>query len=388
MTESKRDILVCWQRTLANVCVSRSRCRDDGLLTHEVLGLCYQFAIPKLRCKEIETLRQRDAPPIRNGSVDTAGGSDYWRLIRSSAMDGAYIRTIDLLKRRPETKRACLSFPVSERERPCLSNLDFKLRDGELHLNAFFRSQDVWRRLPANLVFLTEVAWDVAAQVDATPGRAAVMIGSAHVCELDVVPALAHLRATGFSLGGHAPARRPVVAIIGKERMLASDSTHVNALALAREAGFRAAASGATVLTGGLGGIMAAASEGARLAGGVSIGILPAIDPAEERNRVPNPYQNVAIRTGLEQRVRIRQIVESVDVLLAVHGGGGTRAEAELALKQRIPVVTIQGSGAVADELAAEAPRKGLHVASDAMSGVALALSLATNDSMLDGDVT
>ncbi|HPK65250.1 MAG TPA: hypothetical protein PKX99_01595, partial [Thermoanaerobaculia bacterium] len=45
--------------------------------------------------------------------------------------------------------------------------------------------------------------------------------------------------------------------------------------ALARELGAELARAGATVLTGGRGGAMAAASEGARAAGGLTVGILP-----------------------------------------------------------------------------------------------------------------
>ena len=55
--------------------------------------------------------------------------------------------------------------------------------------------------------------------------------------------------------------------------------------ALAREVGREVARRGAVLLCGGLGGVMAAAAQGAKEAGGVSLGILP-----EGDRRRANPY--------------------------------------------------------------------------------------------------
>ena len=64
--------------------------------------------------------------------------------------------------------------------------------------------------------------------------------------------------------------------------------------ALAREVGREVARRGAVLLCGGLGGVMAAAAQGASEAGGVSLGILPDAD----RGRA-NPYLTYSLPTNL-----------------------------------------------------------------------------------------
>ena len=108
--------------------------------------------------------------------------------------------------------------------------------------------------------------------------------------------------------------------------------------ALAREVGRALAGKGAVLLCGGLGGVMAAAAQGAQEAGGVSLGILP--DP--DRSRA-NPYLTYALATNLGH-ARNPVIVHSADALIAVNGGYGTVSEAAIALKLGKPVIALQVS--------------------------------------------
>lgn len=109
-------------------------------------------------------------------------------------------------------------------------------------------------------------------------------------------------------------------------------------LAVARELGAELARRGATLLTGGRGGAMGAASEGARAAGGLAVGILPG---ADARQSPPNPHLDVALFTGLGQ-ARNAVLVLSAGAVVAVGGGWGTLSEIALALKHRIPVVLLE----------------------------------------------
>lgn len=62
---------------------------------------------------------------------------------------------------------------------------DFKLRDGRLHLTAFFRSHDFAGAYPANLFGLSEVLAYVACEVGAIPGSITTLSASAHIYEHD-----------------------------------------------------------------------------------------------------------------------------------------------------------------------------------------------------------
>ncbi|RLD97283.1 MAG: TIGR00725 family protein [Aquificota bacterium] len=84
---------------------------------------------------------------------------------------------------------------------------------------------------------------------------------------------------------------------------------------------------GAFLVCGGLGGVMEAASKGAREEGGLVIGIIPQSNPGEA-----NPYVTVAVATGMGH-ARNSIIVNTAQVLVAVGGEYGTLSEIALALK-------------------------------------------------------
>lgn len=106
---------------------------------------------------------------------------------------------------------------------------------------------------------------------------------------------------------------------------------------LAREAGAEIALAGATLLCGGRGGVMEAAAEGAHLAGGRTIGVLPGVD---DKSSPPNDHLDVVLYTGLQQ-ARNQILVLSAEAVVAVGGGWGTLSEIALALKFRVPVVLL-----------------------------------------------
>jgi len=105
--------------------------------------------------------------------------------------------------------------------------------------------------------------------------------------------------------------------------------------ALAREVGREVAKRGAVLLCGGLGGVMAAAAQGAQAAGGVSLGILP-----EGDRRRANPCLTYSIATNLGHARNVL-IAHSADALIAVGGSYGTVSEAAVALKLRKPVIAL-----------------------------------------------
>jgi uncharacterized protein (TIGR00725 family) len=124
---------------------------------------------------------------------------------------------------------------------------------------------------------------------------------------------------------------RRYVAVVGPAE--ANDEE----LALAREVGGLLAAAGCIVLTGGLGGVMAAAAQGADAAGGTAVGLLPGPDRREAAEHLA-----VAIPTGLGQ-ARNALVVGSADGVIAIGGSWGTLSEVALAARTGRPVVSIGG---------------------------------------------
>jgi len=102
---------------------------------------------------------------------------------------------------------------------------------------------------------------------------------------------------------------------------------------LAEEVGRELANHNATLICGGLGGVMEAACKGARQAGGQTIGILPGNRAADA-----NEYVGVPIVTGMGE-MRNVIIVKSAQAVIAIDGEFGTLSEIGHALKNSIPVI-------------------------------------------------
>ncbi len=144
--------------------------------------------------------------------------------------------------------------------------------------------------------------------------------------------------------------RRAIVGIVGGHR---EDGPCLDeALRLGRAIAER----GYVLMTGGGTGIMRAASEGAALAGGLTVGILPD-DRKNSRPGYPNEFIQVPIYTGLGDA---RNVINALtpDIIIALPGSYGTLSEIVLALKAGTPVISF---GAPSFERSAEAP---LHTAS------------------------
>jgi len=105
---------------------------------------------------------------------------------------------------------------------------------------------------------------------------------------------------------------------------------------LGLEVGREIAKTGAILVCGGLGGMMEAASEGAKKNGGLVVGILPGEDAADA-----NAFVDVSIPTGLGA-LRNALLVRACDAVIAISGGYGTLSEIGFALRLHIPVVGIR----------------------------------------------
>jgi uncharacterized protein (TIGR00725 family) len=132
--------------------------------------------------------------------------------------------------------------------------------------------------------------------------------------------------------------------------------------AVAREVGRLLAERGAVVLTGGLGGVMAAAVEGASAAGGLTVGLLPGAD------RAAGNASSVLIPTGLGE-LRNGLLVRSADAVIAVGGSWGTLSEIALARRAGVPVVCV-GGWTVLDASGVRVPLETATSAADAVARV------------------
>jgi len=138
---------------------------------------------------------------------------------------------------------------------------------------------------------------------------------------------------------------KKVIAICGSD----ADDPNLSefALKVAEEIGYLIAKKGAALICGGGGGIMEAACRGAKMADGLTIGILP------EDKAYANPFLDVGLTTHIG-RARNYVLVRSADAVIGIAGRWGTLNEIALSLNVGKPTVVVRGTGGWADILSSD----------------------------------
>ncbi len=155
--------------------------------------------------------------------------------------------------------------------------------------------------------------------------------------------------------------KQPIIGVIG------SSAPGEAGISLAYEVGRLLAAAGAVLVTGGLGGVMEAASRGSSEAGGLVLGILPGDNPD-----AANPYVDIAIPSGMGHARNVL-VAQTAQVLIAVEGALGTLSEIAIGLKTGRAVFllgsNLQVDGAIAVATAQQAVSAALQALEDGSYG-------------------
>jgi len=107
--------------------------------------------------------------------------------------------------------------------------------------------------------------------------------------------------------------------------------------------GYEVAKSDCVLITGGLGGVMRAASHGAHDANGLTVGIIPQNDAS-----FANEFCDVVIPSGMGL-TRDFLTALSADGVIIVGGGSGTLSEMCAAYMHSKPIIAIRNTGGTAD---------------------------------------
>jgi len=118
-----------------------------------------------------------------------------------------------------------------------------------------------------------------------------------------------------------------IIAVIG------DSSCSPEQAELAETVGELLAQRGATIICGGLSGVMEAVCRGAKSSGGLTVGVLPGEDAS-----MANQWVDIPIVTGVGY-ARNMAVVKSAQAVIAIGGGYGTLSEIAYALKSNIAVV-------------------------------------------------
>jgi uncharacterized protein (TIGR00725 family) len=135
------------------------------------------------------------------------------------------------------------------------------------------------------------------------------------------------------------------IGVIGKNEQHENDVVSEQTMEAAAEVGRLVAQRGGVIVTGGRFGVMEAASRGAKEAGGLTVGFLPAMD-----KKTANAFVDIIFPTGLG-RARNLLTARSCDALIMIGGSCGTLNELTIAYAEARPVVILNGSGGWADRI-------------------------------------
>jgi uncharacterized protein (TIGR00725 family) len=150
--------------------------------------------------------------------------------------------------------------------------------------------------------------------------------------------------------------KRRIIAVLGGSR------PDQQSIRIAEEIGSLIAQKGAVLITGGLGGVMQAASKGAKEKNGLVIGVLP----TSEKDSA-NPYVDIPIVTGIGE-ARNSIIARTCDCAIAIDGKYGTLSEIAYCLMFEKPVIGINTWHIDAPIITAKDPVEAINLAANALT--------------------
>lgn len=189
----------CWQKCVRYVLEHGRFHNDEDVAICEVLGLTVEIAHPAPIDSFIEKVGDSKVidkmlRKFSKGIVMEDRPFTYGQLIYDMNGVDQFEWMLKRLQRKPETKSATISLVtpgMNALNLPCLSVLDAKIRNRELHLQFFFRSQNIFGRQYANFMALANLHKNLASRLDCGMGTMKGYIASAHIYEYDLIDAKA-----------------------------------------------------------------------------------------------------------------------------------------------------------------------------------------------------
>jgi len=200
MIHSHPKAVTVWRDAIATILKSGSQYKDtDKRTCVEVLGMMLTVTDPHSVQEPITRLAHADrwiypelseisSVMLSKSGVGYAYSYGKRLFAHSSGQNQIDNYVIPLLKTDQNSRRAvAILFDVAtdsntqSKQAPGLLTLDFKIREGKLHVHGFIRSLDVFIGLPANIFQLQVIGEYVAQRVHFPLGTLTLTASSAHV---------------------------------------------------------------------------------------------------------------------------------------------------------------------------------------------------------------
>lgn len=183
-----------WLKVIRFVSQSGGQVRDGSELLNEILNVVVEVEDAQTMDDTIKQFSDREMITWMKSNFFVQEeipefGFSYAQRLRDFQHVDQIKAVIERLRRNPEAKSATISLLMpgaDSKHVPCITTLDFKQRGGKLHLIAFVRSQDIARKLHADILVLGEIQKEVASSLDVAPGSLTLHVASAHIYHKDL----------------------------------------------------------------------------------------------------------------------------------------------------------------------------------------------------------
>lgn len=185
---------VAWKKAVRKVAKSGRKIMDGDKRLRELVNV---FLTVKNPCGTDEILKSFADPKMISWmrgnflSLEPVLNWGYSYGQRFTDFDG--INQIELviekLTNNPESKSATITLadPAGDvHHTPCIVSIDFKIRSDQLLTTAFFRSQDVGKKIYADIICIGEIAKRIAETIGTKMGELNILIVSLHFYEEDM----------------------------------------------------------------------------------------------------------------------------------------------------------------------------------------------------------
>lgn len=183
----------CWKESVREVLRGGIEHHDEDVLLREILGLTVWVHHPQEQDDIIAAhadvdVLQRTLNKFEPGACMPDKPFTYGQRIYDAGGIDQYRWLLKRLQGKSETKSATINLLVAgdaSANLPCLVALDAKIRDDQLYLQFFFRSQNIFGRQYANLAALARFQAKLSTDCGVSVGSMRGYIASAHIYAYD-----------------------------------------------------------------------------------------------------------------------------------------------------------------------------------------------------------
>ena len=189
----------CWFQSMKSIIDHGRRIHDEDVEILEVLGMTVMIDSPSLTDPLVSAhgdpvILERTIEKFSLGASMPDRPFTYGQRIFDQGGVNQFEWMVDRLRSKPETKSATIGLLIpgdTSPNLPCLVTIDAKIRQAQLLVQFFFRSQNIFGRQYANLLALSILQHTLADRCGVAVGMLSGYIASAHIYEFDIQQAKA-----------------------------------------------------------------------------------------------------------------------------------------------------------------------------------------------------